>query len=109
MDTVSLVIRMAGALALILGLMFLIVFFLKKWGGITTSSSAGYIQVVENKPLLPKRHVSLIKVAGSYFLIGSTEQGMSLLGRMKKEDMERFDRLVQESQGKDIDAGREDR
>ena len=109
MDTASLIIRMAGALALILGLMFLIVFFLKKWGGITSRSSAGYIHVVENRALLPKRHVSLIKVAGSYFLIGSTEQGMSLLGRMEKEDMERFDRLVQESQGKDAAAGGEAR
>jgi flagellar biosynthetic protein FliO len=108
MDTTSLIIRMAGALALILGLMFLIVFFLKKWGAITSRSSAGYIQVVENRPLLPRRHVSLIKVAGSYFLIGSTERGMSLLGRMEKKDMERFDRLIQEHRGKGVDAGRED-
>lgn len=107
MDTASLIIRMAGALALILGLMFLIVFFLKKWGGIARGSSARYIQVVENRPLLPKRHVSLIKVAGSYFLIGSTEQNMSLLGRMEKEDMERFDRLLQENRVKGADTGGE--
>ena len=102
MDTASLIIRMTGALALILGLMLGIAFFLKRWGGITGKAAGRYIEVLENRLLLPKRHVSLIKVAGTYFLIGSTEQGMSLLGRMGKDEMHAFENMI-------LKSGREDR
>jgi len=103
MDTSSLIIRMIGALALILGLMFILVFFLRKWGGLAGRTGTGFIEVVENRPLLPKRHVSLVRVAGNYFLIGSTEQGMSLLGKIRKDDMEGFEKLVRENKMKQED------
>ncbi len=91
------IIRMTGALALILGLMLTAAFLLRKWGGLTGRAGSRYIEVMENRLLLPKRHVSLIRVAGTYFLIGSTEKGMSLLGRLEKDEMEAFDRLMGEN------------
>ncbi len=97
MDTASLLIRMTSALAIILGLMAAMVIVLKRWGAMGTKAKAGYIQVIENRMLLPKRHLSLVRVAGTYFLIGSTEHGMSLIGRVNRDEMETFDQLVQES------------
>ncbi len=97
MDTASLIIRMISALAIILGLMAAIVFLLKKWGGVGTRTNKGYIQVVENRLILPKRHISLIKVAGTYFLIGSTEHGMNLIGTMDREEMESFHNMMEKS------------
>ncbi len=97
MDTASLIIRMTGALALILGLMLGIVFFVKRWGGITGKAGSRYIEVLENRLILPKRHLSLVKVAGSYFLIGSSETGMCLIGRLERDDMEAFDKMIQAS------------
>lgn len=94
MDTASLVIKMTGALALILGIMFLLIFFLKKWNRITGKSSPGYIDVIENKPLLPKRYLSLVRIADKYFLVGSTEQNMNLLGTVTRNELEKFNSIL---------------
>ena len=93
------IIRMTGALALILGLMLGMAFLLRKWGGMGGKAGTRYIEIIENRLLLPKRHVSLIRVAGHYFLIGSTERGMNLLGRMEGKDMEAFERMIREGSG----------
>ena len=97
MDTTALLIKMIGALALILGIMFLIVFFLKRLGRLNPKGGASYIEVIENRILLPKRHLSLVRIAGSYFLIGSTEQEISLLGSISEDDLNRFDSIVDRS------------
>jgi len=94
MDTTALLIKMTGALALILGIMFLIVSFLRRLGRLDPRNSTSYIEVIENRILLPKRHLSLVRIAGSYFLIGSTEQEISLLASISQEDLNRFGSLV---------------
>ena len=97
MDTTALLIKMTGALALILGIMFLIVSFLRRLGRLDPRNSTSYIEVIENRILLPKRHLSLVRIAGSYFLIGSTEQEISLLGSISEDDLNRFDSIVDRS------------
>ncbi len=94
MDVFELIVKMAGALALILGLMFLVAFILRRFGLVAQGASKGLIEVIENRAILPKRHISLVRVAGSYFLIGSTEQGITLLGSMKGENLEGFNQVL---------------
>ena len=94
MDSFELIVKMAGALALILGLMFLVAFMLRRFGLVAQGASKGLIEVIENRAILPKRHISLVRVAGSYFLIGSTEQGITLLGSMKGENLEGFSQVL---------------
>ncbi len=94
MDAFELIVKMTGALALILGLMFLISFILRRFGLVAQGASKGLIEVIENRAILPKRYISLVRVAGSYFLIGSTEQGITLLGSMKGENLEGFNQVL---------------
>ena len=94
MDAFELIAKMTGALALILGIMFLVVFVLRRFGLVAQGASKGLIEVVENRAILPKRYISLVRVAGSYFLIGSTEQGITLLGAIEGENLEGFKQVL---------------
>ncbi len=94
MDAFELIAKMTGALALILGLMFLVVFVLRRFGLVAQGANKGLIEVVENRAILPKRYISLVRVAGSYFLIGSTEQGITLLGSIEGENLEGFKQVL---------------
>ncbi len=106
MDTLELIAKMTGALSLILGAMFLIVLLLRRLGLVVNTGQKGMIEVVENKAILPKRYISLVKVAGNYYLIGSTEQGITLLASIDSQGLKRgFDELL--SDQVTIQAGRE--
>ncbi len=94
MDAFELIAKMTGALALILGIMFLVVFVLRRFGLVAQGANKGLIEVVENRAILPKRYISLVRVAGSYFLIGSTEQGITLLGSIEGENLEGFQQVL---------------
>ncbi len=103
MDTLELISKMTGALAIILGLVFLFAYAVRRLGLAGHAIKKGYIEVLENKAILPKRYISLVRVAGNYFLVGSTEHGITLLGSVDKEGLKGFDDIladtVKESKG----------
>ncbi len=100
MDSFDIIAKMVGALAIILGLLFMLAYFLKRFGLISQTGQKGFIEVVENRPLLPKRHVSLVRVAGRYFLIGSTDQSVSLLGSIDGKDIQDFHKILRNKEKK---------
>ncbi len=99
MDTLELISKMTGALAIILGLVFLFAYVLRRFGLPGHAMKRGYIEVLENKAILPKRYISLVRVAGNYFLIGSTEQGITLLGSVDQEGLKGFDDVLADTVG----------
>ena len=103
METLGLVAKMTGALAIILGVMFFLVLLLRRFGLVSQVARKGMIEVVENRAILPKRYISLVKVAGNYYLIGSTEQGITLLGSIEPEGLKNFHQVL--SERVDMDSG----
>ncbi len=98
MDTFELVAKMTGALAIILGVLFMAAYLLKRFGLVSQAGRKGLIEVIENRPLLPKRHVSLVRVAGKYFLLGSTDQSVSLLGSIDGKDIQSFQEILSDKE-----------
>ncbi|NPA95821.1 MAG: FliO/MopB family protein [Thermodesulfobacteria bacterium] len=106
MDSLELIAKMTGALALVLGVMFIVALVLRRLGLVAQSTKKGVIEVVENRAILPKRYISLVKVAGNYYLIGSTEQGITLLGSLDSLGAKGFDEFVAEEVA--AQSGKED-
>lgn len=50
--------------------------------------SRGVVEVIDRLPLEPRRVIYVLKVGGSHFLVGSVEQGMSMIARLSDEDVE---------------------
>ncbi len=94
MSTIELVAKMTGALSIILGLLFLVVYLLRRFGLVAQAGAKGVIEVVENRAILPKRYISLVRVADNYLVIGSTEQGITLLGSINEENFCGFEQIL---------------
>ena len=51
----------------------------------TAAAPRGTIEVVDRLPLDPKHTLFVIKVKGDYFLVGATEQNMTMISRLDSE------------------------
>lgn len=72
--------RVAGSLALVLALLLLTLYGLKRWGGITRQSSEKRILDVLARHALGSRHyLLLVRVEESRLLLGVSPQGIQLL------------------------------
>jgi flagellar protein FliO/FliZ len=74
-------IQMAASLAVVIGVILLFHHFSKRWlkGGMPGSSRPGYIRVVENRFLAPKKSLMLVEVGGEYMLLGSCGDTINLI------------------------------
>ncbi len=79
MDT-GIYIRMIGALALVLGLLLLLFYCLKKWGSVIQSSGKGLIEVIETRMILPRRHICVVRVGERTLVLASSEKGFDYIG-----------------------------
>ncbi len=72
------------SLAAVLGLMFALVFLMKKffYGSRSQSSSAVEIEILGSRTLAPKRSVYVLQVMEKVIVVGMTEQGMQTLTEM---------------------------
>ncbi len=98
METYALLAKMIGALAMILGILLAVAYLMKRFGLVNQTGGKGFIKVIENRALLPKRHISLVCVAGKYFLIGSTDQSVSLLGAIEVDELKEFGDILKEKE-----------
>jgi len=78
---------MAGSLGIVIVLIIIFFLFLK-WrygfsGGV--KGNRKYIQVVEYRSLGPKRYLYLVKVVDKLLVLGSTNEGLSLLSEMNDD------------------------
>ena len=73
--------RLAGSLALVLGLFFAFIYALKRWGGgLKRQAVPGLLEVLSKQSFGPRHHLILVKVSGErQVLVGMSPQNMSLL------------------------------
>lgn len=89
-DSLSLataILKTLGALTMVIGLMLLTMFWLKKSGMVKTGPSKdGLISILDTRMLAPKKQVSVLQVAGTYLVVGISEQQISLLATLEAND-----------------------
>ncbi len=73
--------KTAGALALVLGFLFALMYVLRRWGNLAKGpSSQSMMEVLSKQSFGPRHHLILVKVAGERnVLVGISPQNMSLL------------------------------
>jgi flagellar protein FliO/FliZ len=89
-ETISLtmaIFKTLGSLILVVGLMLLLLFWIRKLGLAKGGPGQdGLITVLDSRMLAPKKQVSVLEVAGSYLVIGLTEQQITLLATLDAND-----------------------
>ncbi len=83
---VSGTVRMVASLAVVIGVILVFQYLSRKWvkGPFQGGSRGGYIRVVENRFLAPKKALLLVEVSGEYMLLSSCGDNINLI---KKIDM----------------------
>lgn len=74
-------VQMFGSLSVVLGLIYLITHFSKRWmpGSGGFGRSVSNIRIVETRHLSPKKSLMLVEVAGEYLLLSNGTDGISLI------------------------------
>jgi flagellar protein FliO/FliZ len=85
-ETISLttaIFKTLGSLIIVVGLMLLLLFWIRKMGLVRTGSrEEGLITVLDSRMLAPKKQVSVLEVAGTYLVVGLAEQQITLLATL---------------------------
>jgi len=78
-----------ASLGAVLGLMFALVLFMKRYlyGYQASSSSLVNVDVLGQRVIQPKRSVVVVKVLNKIFILGMTEEGMATLGEIEDPDI----------------------
>jgi len=81
MEAASQLLKTAGALALVLGILFAFIYILRRWGGLAQrAASQSMIEILSKQSFGPRHHLILVKVTGERnVLVGVSPQNMSLL------------------------------
>ncbi len=88
MNLIAAVARMAGALALVVGLLLLLIYILKKSGLAQGVKGGGTrIRIIETRMVAPKKYIAIAAVAGKYMALGITEHNINLLTHLKVEEL----------------------
>ena len=89
-ETLSLtttIFKTLGSLALVVGLMLLLLVWIRKMGLVRVGArQEGLITVLDSQMLAPKKQVSVLEVAGTYLVVGLTEQQITLLATLAPND-----------------------
>lgn len=89
-ETISLtftIFKTLGALSLVIGIMLLLLFWLRKMGlAQDCARPDGLITVIDSQMLAPKKQVSVLEVAGTYLVVGLSEQQITLLATLDPND-----------------------
>ena len=86
METTQIVIKMMGALGIVLGGLLIALYFLKRIGKNFNKGTEGMIEVVAAKMILPKKHIVIVKVGSRKFVVGASENGLNLLASLEGEE-----------------------
>ena len=89
-ETLSLttaIFKTIGSLIIVVGLMLLLLSWIRKMGLVRGGSRPeGLIAVLDSQMLAPKKQVSVLEVAGTYLVVGLTEQKITLLATLDAND-----------------------
>ncbi len=83
---VSSTVQMLASLAVVIGVILIFHYLSRRWikGPIHGNSHKGYIRVVENRFLTPKKSLLLVEVSGEYMLLSNCGDNISFI---KQVDM----------------------
>ena len=89
-ETLSLttaIFKTLGALIIVVGLMLLLLFWIRKMGLVRGGfKQQSLITVLDSQMLAPKKQVIVLEVAGAYLVVGLTEQRITLLATLDAND-----------------------
>ncbi len=90
-ETISLlsaIFKATGALILVVGLMLLFVFLIKKIGlSRSRFKPHSLIKILDIHALAPKKHVAVLDVAGEFIVVGITDQQISMLTKLENNSI----------------------
>ncbi len=86
MEAAKIIIRMASALAVVLGGLLIALYLLKQMGKNFSKGKEGMIEVVAAKMILPKKHIVIVKVGNKRLVVGASENGLNLLASLEGEE-----------------------
>lgn len=81
---------MIGALTLILALMFILLYFLRYINKRFQPYGDDIIKIISSKNFHPKKQLTLVKISGTYLLLGSTDTQMTLLHKFDEHGFEKI-------------------
>ncbi len=100
MISFSVIVRVIGALALIIGSLMIGFYTIKRFTPPWTKSKQGPIKLISMKMILPKKYICIVKVEDKTMVLGASEQGLSLLTTLD-------DRTADMPEYSDNNSGRE--
>ncbi len=78
--------KTVAALAVVVGLMLMLLFWLRKMGlGKLTGRPGSLISILETRLIAPKKYVTVLQVAGERFVVGITDQQINFLTSLKND------------------------
>jgi flagellar protein FliO/FliZ len=77
--------RMVLVLAIVVGLIYGVLHFIKKAGS-PRDDGIRFIRVLETRPLAGNRHLHLVEVGNEVLLVGSAENGVSLVSELSDKE-----------------------
>ncbi len=89
MENAQLLIRVIGALALIIGLLLLALYGLRRWGSKFQGKGSDLIEVKSVKMLLPKKYLVVVRVGEKNLILGATDHHITLLGSIEEKESAR--------------------
>lgn len=89
MDILSALVKMISALAIVLGLMALTTYGVRRFLGprLGVAGNGPFMKIQGSISLGVKKEIALIEVGGSFLVVGVTPNQISLLTRFEKENM----------------------
>jgi len=81
----SVTLKMIAALSLVVGLMLVLMVWLKKIGfGLSRQSSTSLIKVLDTRMISPKKYISVVAVGKQIVVLGITDQSVNLLTTLEE-------------------------
>ncbi len=81
----SVTLKMIAALSLVVGLMLVLMVWLKKIGlGLSRQSSTSLIKVLDTRMIAPKKYISVVAVGKQIVVLGITDQSVNLLTTLEE-------------------------
>ncbi len=84
---VEIIEKFAGALLLVIPLIWLVIWFYSKQSGLSSKSGKGLMKVMTNLPLGPKKAISVVSIGGEYLVLGITNEQISYLTKIEDKDI----------------------
>ncbi len=84
---VEIIEKFAGALLLVIPLIWLVVWFYSKQSGLSVKGRKGLMKVMTNLPLGPKKAISVVSIGGEYLVLGITSEQISYLTKIEDQDI----------------------